>query len=60
MRALLQSESTPLPVKIQIQAIFDSVVEAMQRERQSKRVAADMIGGSAASNSSAGKSDVAN
>jgi hypothetical protein len=70
LRALLSNVSTTMPVKIQIQTIFDSVVAAVQRERHAKRVAADMIGqsgmacianpASAASHTSAGKADVVN
>ena len=47
LRFLADNESTPMPAKLQIQAIFDSVVASMRRERHAKRVAADMLGHSA-------------
>jgi hypothetical protein len=52
LRFLASQASTPQPAKLQIQALFDSVVASVRRDRNAKRVAADMlcsIGSSSAS-----------
>ena len=44
LRSLAELATTPMPAKVQIRAIFDSLVALVRRERRSKRVASDMLG----------------
>jgi hypothetical protein len=46
LRCLAELATTPMPAKVQIRAIFDSLVASVRRERHAKRVAADMLGNS--------------
>jgi hypothetical protein len=47
-----------MQARLQIRSIFDSAVASMQRERQAKRVAADMLGQSAMSRITADSASV--
>jgi hypothetical protein len=52
LRYLLSHLDTPQPSKLQIQALFASVVASVRRERQAKRVAADMLGSTCSASAS--------
>jgi hypothetical protein len=52
LRYLLSHPETPQPSKLLIQAMFNSVVALVRRERHAKRVAADMLGSTCAASSS--------